>query len=101
MTINGTSIAPFVVLSFEDYYNQPARKRIIDEEVINIFEGKQAKIVLHGLVSDWSDLETLLKADLIQTYVIHGNTFDAVITGEVKTEISREKMTVSFTVEKV
>jgi len=86
MTIDGTNISEFgmKVTDMADYYNLPARKKILTipgtEEKDIVFQPQTATIKLLGRVADTTDLlakleafETLLKSSLKHDIVLLGH----------------------------
>ncbi len=118
MTIDGTDISTYglKLLKLEDYYNQPARKRILSIPAFGAndlkYESRQAVVKLLGkydsdndLATAVSGLETLLKGAVKHTVIIPGHnlSFTGVVTGGFKAAVKRKTVLIElkFTIDEL
>lgn len=116
MTIDGTNISTYGLrlIAMEDYYSQPARKKILEQpgylsnEIK--FETQICTVTLYGefaslatMLSNIESLKTKIKTALEHTFVLvgHNLTFTGVVANGFKTEVINQivkiKMTITIT----
>lgn len=113
MTIDGTNISEYglSLFSLADYYNLPARKKILTpqayEENDIVFEPRQATVTLFGSFPDLSTLYenilafmTKIKSDLKHDYILigHDENFTGVVAKGIKVQIDGYSATLKFTI---
>lgn len=104
MTLSGTDISTFglKLLKLSDYYNLPARKRILSEPAFGLndikYEPRRAVVKMYGKYSDQNTLatavngfRTLLETAVEHTVIIPGHVlgFTGVFPNGFKTKIQR------------
>lgn len=113
MTIDGTNISTYGlrVLSMEDYYSQPARKKTLTRPGYLTNEIKHESgsctVTLYGEYADLptmktgiENFKTKVKTVLEHTFVLigHGLTFTGVIANGVKSEIIQNTVQLKLTI---
>jgi hypothetical protein len=112
MTIAGTNISTFglKLLRLENYYDLPARKKLLDEQKFLAndikYEVRKPKVTMFGSYTSQAEMAAQialfiewLKLTLVQEVAIteHGLTFNATFADGMQTTVYRKKIKVELT----